>query len=101
MFGSVIFFGEAFSSVQCAGAVVLVLGLGLFFNDRLPALVRGTSTYTLGVICMLLASVSWGIYGLLQKKLLVFMNSIQLTLLIYTGGVVRLPGSSVFNASAA
>ena len=90
MFGSVIFFGESFSAVQMIGAALLIAGLGLFFNDRLAALLQGTSTYTLGIICMLLASVSWGIYGLLQKNLLVYMNSIQLTLLIYTGGVVAL-----------
>jgi drug/metabolite transporter (DMT)-like permease len=90
MFGSVIFFGETFSRVQCAGAAVLILGLGLFFNDRLPALLQGTSTYTLGIVCMLAASVSWGVYGLLQKQLLASMNSIQLTLLIYAGGVVAL-----------
>jgi drug/metabolite transporter (DMT)-like permease len=90
MFGSLIFFGEALSAVQCAGAAVLILGLVLFFNDRLSALWQGTSTYTIGIACMLLASVSWGIYGLLQKKLLASMSSIQLTLLIYAGGVVAL-----------
>lgn len=90
MFGSVLFFGEAFGAVQGVGAVLLIVGLGLFFNDRLAALLQGTSTYTLGIVCMLLASVSWGIYGLLQKNLLAYMNSIQLTLLIYGGGVVAL-----------
>lgn len=90
MLGSVIFFDETFSKGQCAGAAVLVLGLGLFFNERLPLLWQGTSTYTLGITCMLLASLSWGIYGLLQKKLLASMNSVQLTLLIYAGGVVAL-----------
>jgi len=90
MLGSVIFFGETFSRLQSAGAAVLVLGLGLFFNDRLPLLWQGTSAYTLGIICMLFASLSWGVYGLLQKKLLASMNSIQLTLLIYAGGVVAL-----------
>jgi drug/metabolite transporter (DMT)-like permease len=90
MFGSVIFFGEAFGAVQGIGAALLIIGLVLFFNDRLAALLQGTSTYTLGIVSMLLASVSWGIYGLLQKRLLNFMNSIQLTLVIYAGGVVAL-----------
>lgn len=90
MLGSVMFFGETFSKVQSAGAIVLVLGLGLFFNERLPLLWQGASSYTLGIICMLFASLSWGIYGLLQKKLLASMNSIQLTLLIYAGGVIAL-----------
>ncbi|MES2623724.1 MAG: DMT family transporter [Pseudomonadota bacterium] len=90
MFGSVIFFREAFGAVQCVGAVVLIVGLLLFFNDRLPALLQGTSTYTLGILTMVAASVSWGIYGLLQKNLLAYMNSIQLTLVIYAGGVIAL-----------
>src|SRR5687767_4489024 len=40
MFGSVIFFGEAFGAVQGVGAALLIVGLVLFFNDRLAEIGR-------------------------------------------------------------
>jgi len=39
---------------------------------------------------MVLASLSWGVYGLLQKTLLNAIDSVQLTSLMYIGGTVLL-----------
>jgi drug/metabolite transporter (DMT)-like permease len=90
MFGSVLFYGERLGMLEWGGACVLITGLLLFFNTRLQILVSGFSTYSAGVLVMVLASVSWSIYGLLQKRLLRSMNSLQLTLLIYSGGAIAL-----------
>jgi len=46
--------------------------------------------YSIGILLMVLASVTWGTYGLLQKTLLKSMDSIQLTSLMYLGGVILL-----------
>jgi drug/metabolite transporter (DMT)-like permease len=90
MFGSVLLYGERMGVLEWSGAVVLMVGLLLFFNIRLQILVSGMSSYSLGVFVMVLASVSWSVYGLLQKRLLRSMNSLQLTLLIYSGGALTL-----------
>jgi drug/metabolite transporter (DMT)-like permease len=90
MFGSVLLYGERMGALEWSGAVVLIVGLLLFFNIRLQILVSGMSSYSLGVFVMVLASVSWSVYGLLQKRLLRSMNSLQLTLLIYSGGALTL-----------
>jgi drug/metabolite transporter (DMT)-like permease len=90
MFGSVLLYGERLGALEWSGAVVLMVGLLLFFNIRLQILLSGISTYSLGVFVMVLASVSWSVYGLLQKRLLRSMNSLQLTLLIYSGGAITL-----------
>ena len=90
LFGSVIFFSERLGPLEWLGAFVLILGLLLFFNQRLQILFSGISSYSMGVLIMVLASVSWGIYGLLQKILLRTLSSMQLTLLIYTGGTLAL-----------
>lgn len=90
MFGSVFLYGERFGKVEWGGALLLFTGLLLFFNDRLADLFGAFDTYTLGVVFMLLASLSWGVYGLLQKTLLRSMGSVQLTLLIYAGGTLAL-----------
>lgn len=90
MAGSVLFYGERMTPLDVVGAVVLFAGLLLFFNERLGLLFGGLSDYTFGVVAMLLAALTWSIYGLMQKTLLRVMNSMQLTLLIYTGGAVLL-----------
>lgn len=90
MAGSVLFYGEHMTRLDLVGAVVLFGGLLLFFNERLALLFGGVSDYTFGVVAMLLAALTWSIYGLMQKTLLRVMNSMQLTLLIYTGGALLL-----------
>ncbi|HHX82978.1 MAG TPA: DMT family transporter [Pseudomonadaceae bacterium] len=90
MGGSVLFYGERMGLLDVLGALLLMAGLLLFFNERLGHLFESVSDYTLGVICVLLAAVTWSIYGLMQKALLRVMSSMQLTLLIYAGGAVLL-----------
>lgn len=90
LFGSVYFNHEHLGIQEWIGALVLVLGLVLFFNQRLVQLFNSVTTETFGVISMLLASLSWSIYGLLQKRLLRVFNSLQLTLLIYLAGTLLL-----------
>lgn len=90
MGGSVLFHGERMRPLDVVGALVLFGGLLLFFNERLGRLFQSASDYSLGVLFVVLAAVSWSIYGLMQKSLLRVMNSMQLTLLIYAGGAVLL-----------
>lgn len=90
MGGSVLFHGERMRLLDVLGAVVLFAGLMLFFNERLGLLFETATAYNLGVLCVVLAAVSWSVYGLMQKSLLRVMSSMQLTLLIYAGGAVLL-----------
>lgn len=90
MAGSVLFYGERFGQFEVIGTLLLLSGLGLFFNDGLGALLRTAGSEALGVVFMLLAALSWSVYGLLQKNLLRGMGSVQLTLLIYSGGALLL-----------
>jgi drug/metabolite transporter (DMT)-like permease len=90
MFGSVFIYGESFALVEWFGAGVLFVGLVLFFNERLALLLQAFTSETLGIVYILLAAVSWGIYGLLQKPLLRKVGSVQLTLLMYGGGALML-----------
>ncbi|MEY4640158.1 MAG: hypothetical protein RLZZ227_152 [Pseudomonadota bacterium] len=90
MFGSVFIYGERFTVIEWVGAAVLFIGLVLFFNDRLQLLVQSFNNESLGIVYILFAAVSWGIYGLMQKPLLRTMGSAQLTLLVYAGGALLL-----------
>lgn len=93
MSGSVLIYRESFGRQECVGALLLFGGLLLFFNDRLDDIFASFGDYTLGVLMILMAALSWGVYGLLQKTLLRGMNSRQLTMAIYGGGAILLsPG---------
>lgn len=90
MFGSIFFYRERFGRLEWLGVVLLLGGFSLFFNDRLAEIFSSLNDYSVGILLMVLASISWGLYGLLQKTLLRSMDSIQLTSLMYLGGVVLL-----------
>src|SRR5262245_2343549 len=88
--GGVIVFRESFGRAQWAGFAVLVAGLLLFFNERLPELADPAQGLGLGVALTTAAAVSWAIYGLAQKQLLKHFSAQQVLWMIYVGAVVLL-----------
>lgn len=90
MIGGVVLFNEPFSKVQKAGATVLLLGFLLFFKDNLQTLFSGLGQYTLGVLVMLVAAITWVAYALAQKWLLNIFTARQLTMMIYLFGAILL-----------
>lgn len=85
LISSLFVFREAFSAAQALGLAVLLLGFGLFFNQRLGELLTSLSDYTLGVLTVVLAAVVWVAYGLAQKQLLNQWSSFQVMMVIYLG----------------
>ena len=83
LIGSVWLFRERFSMGQGIGLLVLLIGFGLFFNQRLHELLTSLGTYTIGVLTVLLAAFVWTFYGLAQKQLLTRWNSMQVMMVIY------------------
>ena len=78
-------FGERFTRLQWLGFAVLLLGLAAFFHDQLHFAGTGFGEYRLGSILVLLAAVTWAIYGLAQKQLLSALPSQAIMLCIYAG----------------
>jgi len=60
-------FRERFSRWQWFGCAILVVGMLLFFNRRLPLLLQLTDRWTLGVAALVAGAVSWAVYGVAQK----------------------------------
>ncbi|WP_397451890.1 DMT family transporter [Pseudomonas sp. NA-150] len=83
LISSIFLFKERFSIGQGVGLMVLLLGFGLFFNQRLAELLTSLSDYTAGVLMVLLASAVWTFYGLSQKQLLTVWKSPQVMMVIY------------------
>ncbi len=93
--GSVIFYREPFSRIQIGGTLMIVVGLLLFFDDRLYGLLSLDNRETLGVIIVVLAAISWAVYALLQKRLSRHFSSVQILFVIYVfSSLVLLPFSS-------
>ena len=80
---SVFIFKERFSLGQGLGLVLLLLGFGLFFNQRLNELLTSLGTYTTGVLTIVLATSIWVLYALSQKQLLTVWGSQQVMMVIY------------------
>jgi drug/metabolite transporter (DMT)-like permease len=88
MLGAVYLFKERLLLWQKIGAWLLVLGLLLFFNDRLALLLTQFGSETAGVLLVIIAAVSWACYALAQKQLLMSFNSQQIMWMIYLAGAL-------------
>jgi drug/metabolite transporter (DMT)-like permease len=88
--GGVIIYKESFIPIQKIGAVLIVIGLLLFFNSRLSEFVHFGNRETIGVFMLVIAAITWTAYALLQKQLLVKFSSVQILFLIYVLSVLIL-----------
>lgn len=88
--GGVFVYKEPFFGVQKLGTGLIMLGLLLFFNDRLSDLTSLENRETIGVIIVFFAAITWTVYALLQKQLLNSFSSVQILLLIYLFSSVAL-----------
>lgn len=84
MLASVIILKEKMRITQVIGAIMLILGLILFFNVSLIETFTRLTDYTLGVIFGVGAAMVWVIYGVAQKVLLRQLASPQILFLLYT-----------------
>ncbi len=94
MLGGIVVFHERFSWIRWAGFALLLVGLPLFFNRRLPELLNLHSGLGLGVALLVLCSFIWAICGLAQKWMLRRLQAQQVLLLLYIGStLVLLPAA--------
>lgn len=88
--GGVLIYKEPFLAIQKFGTALILLGLLLFFNERLFELSSLESEQTLGVLIVVAAAVTWALYALLQKQLLEDYTPVQILSVIYAFSVVVL-----------
>ena len=77
-------FKEKLGLHQKIGLALLLVGLVLFFNDKLGGF-QGESRYLTGVLLSLAGSLIWVAYGMAQKLMLRRFSSPQILLMIYFG----------------
>lgn len=104
MVASVFILKENIRPTQIAGAVILVIGLLLFFNTNLIEIFTKMTDFTKGIIMGVCAALIWVFYAVAQKVLLRRLGSQQILLLLYVlCTVVILPFATlneIFNLSA-
>jgi len=88
--GAVVLFKERFSKTQWIGFAVLLGGLLLFFNQRLPELAAGQGDYSAGLLLIVISAVLWAGFGLAQKQLLNRYHSGSVLWTIYVAGCAGL-----------
>lgn len=88
LFGSVVFFRESFRRVQGGGLVLLLVGLMLFFKQRVNEFTQNFTDYSFGALIVLCASAVWASYALAQKQLLTVCSSTGIMFSLYTVGVL-------------
>lgn len=80
----VLIFKEKLGLHQKIGLILLIIGLGLFFNDRFDLLI-GVNVYSTGVMLSIIAALVWVGYGLAQKLMLRAFSSQQILMMMYIG----------------
>ncbi len=94
LLGSVVIYREPFGIKQSLGLILFIIGLGLFFNQRLGTLLEELSSYSLGILYVVIASVVWAAYALAQKSLLKDFQALELIFIIVTvASLIFLPFS--------
>lgn len=77
------FFHEKVSWRQVAGLVLVVAGLFVFYKEQLQLIISGKASWQTGIIWILVAAVTWAIYSVLLKVLVLKHPPMQLNLVIF------------------
>lgn len=88
MLGALVVFRERFVKAQWLGLLVLASGMFLFFHNRLGDIFGQRGNYSLGMILVVLAAITWAIYALAQKQLLSVMASPAVLVVVYSGSML-------------
>lgn len=81
--GGILLFAERYSKSQWAGFAVLVMGLVVFFRTQLGSFAAGDEQLWRGALLILIASIAWAVYALVQKQLLRDYSSVAVMAFIH------------------
>lgn len=82
--GGIVLFREKMNRTQTTGVAVVIAGLLVFFNERLPQLFIDEGTNGVGVMIIIVAAIVWAAYALAQKQLLKVYSSPAIMLMLYS-----------------
>ncbi len=68
---------------QITGLILVLLGLLIFYNDQLQGIIIGRSEWKTGVIWVFVAAITWAVYSILLKVLILKHPPMQLNLVLF------------------
>ncbi len=94
--GGVLIYKETFIPLQKVGACLCWCWVcSCSFNERLKEFIYFSNRETIGVLVLVIAAITWTVYALFQKQLLVKFSSVQILFLIYLlSALILLPFAS-------
>ncbi|KAA6210043.1 DMT family transporter [Avibacterium paragallinarum] len=92
----VVIFKERLGLHQKIGLGILIVGLGLFFNNKFDQFTH-LNNYLIGILLSICAALIWVAYGLAQKLMLRKFTAQQILLMFYFGCAVLFTPFAEFN----
>jgi drug/metabolite transporter (DMT)-like permease len=86
--GGVWVYGERLGLAQWLGFASMLAGFVLFSHEQIAHLAGALDRYLAGLAAIVVAAMSWAVYGLAQKQLLHTMRSGEILLCLYVGGAL-------------
>jgi drug/metabolite transporter (DMT)-like permease len=77
------FFNEKVNWRQITGLFLVLLGLFIFYREQIHTIVIGKGTWQTGVIWVIIAALTWAVYSVLLKMLVLKHPPMQLNLVIF------------------
>ncbi len=77
------FFHEKISARQIVGLFIVIAGLAIYYREQTHLLSSGGANWSMGVIWILIAAVSWAVYSILLKVLVLKYPPMQMNLVIF------------------
>ena len=78
-----VFFREKISARQVAGLFIVIAGLFIYYREQTHLLSSGGANWSVGVVWILIAAVSWAAYSILLKVLVLKYPPMQMNLVIF------------------
>jgi drug/metabolite transporter (DMT)-like permease len=78
-----IFFREKVTWRQIVGLVLVISGLAVFYHEQLGLILSGKAAWQAGVIWIIVAAVTWAVYSVLLKIMVLKYPPMQLNLVIF------------------
>lgn len=82
-FSGFLLFHEKISIRQGIGLVIVLIGLVIFYNEKILLVTQGLNVFKTGVLWLIFGAITWASYAIFQKKAVVLYDPMQLNLVIF------------------
>jgi drug/metabolite transporter (DMT)-like permease len=78
-----VLFNERLTLRQAMGFIIVLLGMIIFYQEKIEVMAGGHADYKAGVLWILFGAICWASYAVFQKKAVLKHNPMQLNLILF------------------